>query len=214
MAITTTAVAVSTPSLPGGMTSDPKLLPVYDATNTVYLYDNTTQREASVESFWTELGLQGAWVTGATDDTYKEICSLTGSGNLFHVIPPAHTNTSDTIGFRITVDGTVYEVLKTQTWHNSDSDSGRVVMGTAVSNSTTARYTTASRYLADYAGGGQTTSVFRKQDANIHLIPPSEILNNGMPNLRFEESLIVETKATDVRAGTYGPRCGASYILD
>ena len=215
MAITTTAVAASGGGgLPGGMTTNPNHLPVYDASNNIGLYDDATQLLANVASFWTEIGYVGAYVTGATDDTYKEICSLAGSGNLFHVIPPAHTNTSDTIGFRITVDGTVYEILKAQTWYLASHSSRRIVMGASVSGQLTSKYTTSTNYLNDFAGGGQSTSVFNKHNGSIKLVPPSEIMNNGMPCLRFEESLIVEAKVTDVLTTTYSDYCGATYILD
>ena len=215
MAITTTAVAASGGGLPGGMTTNPNHLPVYDGSNSTRLYDNNFSRLPDEVSFWAEVGKVGAYVTGATDDTYKEICSLTGGGNLFHVIPPAITNTSDTVGFKIIVDGTEYEILKTQTWYDSSNVNRRIVMGNCISNETYSRYTTSAAYLYDFAGAGQTTAVFNKHDCSISLHPPSEIINNGMPCLRFEESLIVEAKVTDVyTAAPYGDYCGATYILD
>lgn len=210
MAITTTAVAVSGGggSLPGGMTKDPKHLPAFQGQ--VRLYDSTTQHAPNAPNFWAELGRGGAYVTGAVDDTYKEICSLTGSGSLFHVVPPAHTNNTDTVSFKITVDGVEHEIVKSETWGTSNNAIFRVTLGICEgyydyqSGDYTPRY--------DFADTEQYTTFVKA--INHTMMPPTTIINKGGVFVRFEESLIVEVKVTDVDADTYSDYCGAAYILD
>ena len=202
-------------SLGGGMTKDPRHLPVYNAP-TVQVFDNTTYIAASAVGFWNEVALVGAFATGSTDDAYKEVVNITGSGVLFHVISQAMTNTTDDVTFRITVDGTEYVIAKTQTWSSAGSDAHRVVMGCCVDFATIAKYTTNPAYLYDFAGALDSVAAFSKNTGlSTTMIPPSEIMNNSMPCLRFDESLVVEVKVADVYvAGTYGAYAGATYILD
>ena len=215
MAIVSNKPPVAASSLPGGMTKDPRHLPCYDGTGTLLVYDNTGQAGSQAATFWTELDLIGAFATGSTDDTYKEVCNITGSGVLFHVVSQAITNTTDDVTFRITVDGTEYVIAKTQTWVFGGNDAYRVLLGCGVDGNTIgAKYTTTSGYLHDFAGRS-STSAFSKNSGVITLIPPSEIMNNSMPCVRFDASLIVEVKVTDVYvADTYGAYAGATYILD
>lgn len=201
-------------SLPGGMTKDPRLLPCYEGTASTGLYDNTTLMFADVVGFWEEFARVGAVATTSTDDTYTEICDITGSGVLFHVVSQTPTNTTDDVTFRITVDGVEYVIAKTQTWASVASDQRRIVLGCATDAAMDSKYTVSTQHFRDFAGDGQSTQVFRKNGRSIRIIPPSEIMNNSMPCLRFEESLKVEVKVTDVFAGTYSHRCGATYILD
>jgi hypothetical protein len=199
-------------SLPGGMTKDPRLLPCYDGTSGTNIYDGTVSQASSVLAFWTELDLIGAVATGSTDDTYKEICNITGSGVLFHVISQGITNTTDDVTFRITVDGTEYVIAKTQTWAAAGTHTSRVVLGCSAPDTLITKYSATTVFLHDFAGAS-SAQAYAKGTAN--LVPPSEIINNGMPCLRFDESLIVEVKTTDVpTAFDYGAYCGATYILD
>jgi hypothetical protein len=190
--------------------TDPRKIPVYDLTgNGASVYEGTTTRAANTAEFWSEIDVVGAFATGATDDTYKEVCNLSGSGYLFHVIAPSPTNNTDTVSFRITVDGTVYTISKSRTWSTLSDDRDRVILGMCSAGGT---YTTAAEYLK-YFGNPQSGVVFRT--GTEFLVPPHMIVELNMPRLRFESSLVVETKVTDVYVGgTYGAHCGATYVLD
>jgi hypothetical protein len=202
-------------SLPGGMTKDPRLLPCFDGTSSTSLYDSTSAQAASASGFWTELNLVGASATSSTDDTYTAVCDITGSGVLFHVVSQAITNTSDTVTFRITVDGAEYVIDKTQTWTFADQPQRRIVLGCCQATSTATKYTSGSVYFQDFAGDLASTQAFSKVGGVIYLTPPSEIMTSSLPCVRFEESLKVEVKVTDVSAvGTTPQYCGATYILD
>ena len=218
MAIVSNKKPVAASSLPGGMTKDPRLLPVYEvdgAGTGLSLYDGGIAYGAGVAGFWTELALMGAQATGSTSDTYKEVCNITGSGILFHVVAQSAANTTDDTTFRITVDGTEYVIAKTQTLTTAASQSNRLCMGACVDASKTALYTTAAVWLQTFSGSAASTDVFKLGSGQIYMVPPSHIINNGMPCLRFDESLVVEVKVTNVYGtGTYPAYCGATYILD
>jgi hypothetical protein len=61
-------------SVSGWPLTDPRVLPCYDATFTLNVYDNLTGLNANAAGFWTEIGLIGAVSSSATDDTYSTIC--------------------------------------------------------------------------------------------------------------------------------------------
>jgi hypothetical protein len=201
-------------SLPGGMTKDPKLLPVFDGTSQTIVYNASISATASSADFWTEIDLIGAYATGSTDNTFKEICDITGSGLLFHVISQAPTNATDDVAFRITVDGVEHTITKTQTLDGASNDQRRVILGACANTGYGSAFTANNAIFYDYAGG-QSDTIFLRNTAQVVLMPPAFIWLNGWPSLRFEQSLKVEAKVGDVyTAGTYGAYCGATYILD
>ncbi|RAL95612.1 hypothetical protein [Agrobacterium sp. MS2] len=209
-------------SLPGGMTKDPRLLPCYDATGVLELRQANTGAQCTVASlqFWDSIGWHGAFAASSTDDTYNTVCDITGSGFLFQVISQAITNVTDDVTFRITVDGTEYVIAKTQTWASAVSDNGRrVVLGAcgSVANFYDAANGTWLRGFPSNASSASIQS-FRSfgSGAAAHLLAPESIVTHGLgPYVRFDASLKVEVKVTDVyTVQTYGGRCGATYILD
>lgn len=204
-------------SLPGGMTKDPRLLPVYDATggNSLYVTSTNVSTSSANIDFWNQLALIGAVASDAVSNVYKTLCNITGSGILFHVISPAIANTSDDISFKITVDGTVYEIIKTNTWNGAGNATTRAVLGaSAAGQSRESLWSTNAVMLNDFAGSAPSVQAFRKATPAVTLIPPSNILTFGWPCIRFEQSLKVETKVTNVAALTNAGYCGATYILD
>jgi hypothetical protein len=204
-------------SLPGGMTKDPRLMPFFqpsgDGTGSV-LYDAGAALSPNALSYWQEVAKRGAYATGVADDTYKEICDITGSGILFHVIAPAYTNSTDDVTFKITVDGVEYIIVKTTELRTAGSERSRLVLGACVSNGRASQYTSANAFVYEYAGIALSNDLFTCDTGQMLLLPPDQIRTNGLPMLRFEESLKVEVKVTDVHTGTYSGYCGATYILD
>lgn len=210
----------SSSGLPGGMTKDPRLLPCFDCTYQMELkFQTTAQYLATSATFWTAIDAVGAFATTSADNTYTTICDLTGAGVLFHVISQEITNTTDDVTFRITVDGIEYVIAKTQTWQVAPSSyGGRVGLGLFSSNA--AVFDTSGTWFRGFPSGVDWTQAFTNfggsgSGATGHPISPETIMRNGWSCVRFEKSLKVEVKVTDVNvASTYGQRCGATYILD
>ena len=209
-------------SLPGGMTRDPRLLPCFDATDILEIKQSSSSTQYTVSSiaFWDSIGWHGAFAASSVDNTYKTVCDITGSGFLFHVISPAITNTTDDVMFRITVDGTEYVIAKTQTWNKSGNANGsRVVLGAC--GYTGSFYSSSDGiWIRGWPAASSTAAIqsFRAlgSGAFAHLLAPENIVTHGYgPYVRFDASLKVEVKVTDVyTVQTYGDRCGATYILD
>ncbi|WP_312222562.1 hypothetical protein [Rhizobium rhizoryzae] len=204
-------------SLPGGMTKDPRLLPVYDATGGVNVYVGTTSTSMNTVNldFWNQVALIGAVSSTATSNVYTTLCNITGAGILFHVISPAIANVTDDVFFKITVDGTVYEIIKTNTWGIANATTSRVVFGSASSGSVASSlWATAAAMVTDYAGSAQSVQAFRKATSSVFLNPPSHIMTFGWPCLRFEQSLKVEVKVSNIASAGNSAYCAATYILD
>lgn len=205
-------------SLPGGMTKDPRFLPMVDGTNVLFAASTSgAGNTPDSATFWggTILGFAsiGAVLSTANDNTYGTICDLTGRGYLFHVIPPLHAAATDTISFRITVDGTEYLIEKTGQLY-STSQAGRLVLGCASPlGGGESSFFTGQNIAGFGQDNGSTIGSFRFS-GNAMLFQPWRILMEGRPCVYFEESLKVETKVSALGAsGTYCQYSAATYKL-
>ena len=204
-------------SLPGGMTKDPRFLPMVDGTGGIAVSNNTYN--ASAENFWTaskdSVSQIGAVLTAATANTYGTICDLTGRGYLFHVIPALHAATTSTVSFRITVDGVEYVIEKVGGMDSTNAG-GRLALGCAVVQNTASAvnfYTEIGNHLTYFGQNSSTVGSFRTS-GQAFLIQPWRIIMEGMPCVFFEESLKVETKVSALASpSTYSQYSAATYKL-
>ncbi|PZP67908.1 MAG: hypothetical protein DI604_20195 [Delftia acidovorans] len=196
-------------SLPGGMTKDPRLLPLFDSTNSVSVLISGTATNPDVNGFWDGIASRGAVANTATDNNFTTIVNITsGRGLLFNVIPPRHTNLNDVVTFRLTVDGEVYSITRSGPWAISNQY-GRVILGQLLDqNSDPLSSSPTNPFLQSPA----STTYFNTGSAGT-LPKPPYMMALGMPMLLFEESLKVEVMCSDVFPTLNGPKSGVVYTL-
>lgn len=205
--------------LPGGMTKDPTLLGVYDATNTIYSYPvgSGSLITSSAAAFWSStggaFGQVAAVSTSATANVYGTVCNITGKGALLNVLSPLISATTDTVSFRITVDDIVSEIIRIGSW-KSFSPGGRVVMGPLFMGAN-AEFTSVGEQHANYAesAAAYPKDRIRSSSTNPTLLQPWKALREGVPMTYFEKNLKVETKVSALGVDTYAQYSGASYVL-
>lgn len=205
-------------SLPGGMTKDPRFLPMVDATGVLGADNVGSSVNANNAAFWSggttsSMANIGAVRTTATAGTYGTICDITGRGYLFHVLPPLQASTLSTISFRITVDGVEYVIEKVGELI-SNNNTGRLLLGACVlSPSYSSFYTGNGSDLLNFGQSISTVGSFRAANG-AWMYQPWRILMEGMPCVFFEESLKVETKVSTLNASdTYSQYSAATYKL-
>jgi len=159
-----------------------------------------------------------AWADTAThvdttdDDDYKGVTDYTGSGVLTNIILPGVTALGDVVTAKVTVDGAEYEIAFTA----EDDAKDRFCSGKVMQHS-------------DYGSRGESSTVWG--DSGIvsgiacrhtrttltqgysALCTPSNTLS-GAPCLRFETSLVVEMKCSDVCDTDERDRCAVVYFID
>ncbi|MFZ2309593.1 MAG: hypothetical protein WAW73_19645 [Rhodoferax sp.] len=174
---------------------------------------------SDVAGFFTAIDKRGATASIAGADTWVTLCDLTAAGFLFHVISPTHTGTH-TPSIRITRDG----VETTITPSAVQTAYYRMVIGT-LTNYLTVVGNTAASVAGDIIGpntsndpgftGARTGGVVQAATTVLFGIPsPEAILSMGWPALRFETSLKVEVKCSNLSATAADKQAGAIYRLD
>ena len=189
---------------------DPRVLPLsHSQYGAGQSYRTSSLSLAGTSAFWFTLTESGARTTVDAADTFYTICDITGRGFLLNLVSTAWYNT-ETVTFRITVDGVVYTIAKTCT--ESASDGYRLIMGGFVV--TPWNTTVVNGNLGTSNQGAMTpavTGVLKIKEYTI--IHPALAFQEGFPSVRFDYGLKVESKSSVLQATSWPRNTGALYIL-
>lgn len=179
----------------------------------------TTQQLSDAASFFTTIATRGASASITVADTYVTLCDLTGAGFMVNAISPTHT-ASFTPTIRITVDGIAYTIAPSA----AQTAYYRFVLGTLTNYLSIVSVSTAavagdiiSPNSAQDSGfaGSRTGGVVQASTNGVLGVPsPDAALSYGFPVLRFESSLKVEVKCSDLSGTAADKQCGVTYRLD
>lgn len=197
----------------GKWITNPKHLPIFLAENTYVLIKtaNTSSQPATAGPFFDNMAFVGAQAAVTVADTYVTVADLTGAGFMFNCVSPcgdvAHTPT-----IKLTVDGVVHTFAPSA---NTVATS-RLYLGPLTSGIDTA----ASG--ADMGPNGSTDYGFNVVSIGgienvkygVGIPVPTRILAAGWPCLRFETSLKVEMKCSDLSADAQKVKCAVTYRMD
>ena len=174
---------------------------------------NSTTANSSVAGFFTAVALRGAQTSITVADTYVTVANITGSGFLVNCVSPTHTATF-TPTIRITVDGVAYTIAPSA----AQPIAHRMLLGphtVAPSVSTNESFSPNGGsdngfWTAQTGGLVQVTS----SQVDVALQTPEAAMAYGLPMLRFEQSILVEMKASLLSGTAVDKQCCASYVLD
>ena len=173
---------------------------------TIPYLDNYTSvtRASTTADFWTGgVAVQGVQLdTDFAADTYKDLLDISsGAGLVTHIIGPTPA-AGDTTTFRVTVDGTAYEISVVVTLASTRAILSPSSFNTDWATNDTRRYT-----------------AMLQEESNTQQVVPSNLWNinslvaMGCPLLEYTTSLKVEVKNSAAVTGTGSQerRCGMMY---
>lgn len=171
----------------------------------------------STAAFWTALDLQGAFSSVATNDVYATAVDITGSsGVVCCVIGSASGDAADNGFIRVTVDGTVREFSTTRAVGQRRLILGHYSNQTPATSSVTAN-TTHIQDMFDSPGFNVEDGFLvasESSQGNAYIQPVQQARNNGSILLRFNSSLKVEAKESNVQANAENNKFGVVYAID
>ena len=164
--------------------------------------------ELNAAAGWAVLASAGATAQVSVDDTFTTILDIvSGAGVVTNFILPGVNASGNIVTLKITLDGVVFTVAFTAS-NAADRFASGMFEDISVSN-----------YASGFATWGtlpQTSLATRLIDSShtvYGLVTPSNSLALSR-NLRFESSLKVEMKCSDVSTLTFRDYCAVIYILD
>lgn len=157
-------------------------------------------------SFWTDrmahFGAVG-FITAA--DTWVTICDVTGGGFLLNAIAPRPASGSAIETIEITVDDVV------TTFSFNTTGAYRLCVG-----SFSDYITTSSSSSSDYSRYPSSTGDVDglRYLNNVYVKDPHYLAMEGVPMIRFDQSMSIRMKCSVYQTTNYSHYCGASYFLD
>jgi hypothetical protein len=170
---------------------------------------NITAGTASTAStFWTNVGINGVAVnTDFSAGVWKNIVSITGSGEMASIIGPTIGTNAATLDVEVTIDNGTPQTI-TMTWPSA-TDLRTVVGGFDAGTS-----------MVFYRPGDSSLVLDSTkrwpQNGNFNIINTPTLKAYGFPRLRFETALLVRLRSS---VNVTGPanqerQSGAVYMLD
>lgn len=162
----------------------------------------TTSYSDSISSFFTSGANNGATANAVIANTYFTVCNITGGGVLTAVVSPnTSSNVNADIGIKITIDGTIFEVVK----NNNGLLGGRryrLVLGALTPQASTSSTTEGGVEPNGYYDNGFIDAAVNGVAATYQksICTPQNALAYGFPVLRFESALKVECKISLVES--------------
>jgi hypothetical protein len=176
--------------------------------------DDTNGGIAAVGAFVTAVNKSGAAIEISDANTWSTVCNLTGSGFLTAVIAPTTNLTASFIpSIRITVDGVEYEF----TTASAPAAYSRLVLGGIPALIPIANTTSASAGIGDYSDigfGGSNTHNGLFVSEYVYIPQPHRTIAAGFAACRFEQSLKVEAKCSELASAQPPRGAYAVYQLD
>lgn len=162
---------------------------------------------AGESNFWSEVDIEGAYITTNNGSSYIDIVNISGSGYLGWILSAfiANGNAAYTMTFRITIDGTSREIAVDET-----SNSRFLLVPTYEMLRLHHNNNTRGQGMFSF-GNDPDHMAF---DNGYLILPPTGALQ-ATRSIRFESSLRVEMKCTGTfYANTYDQNSGVAYVID
>ena len=213
------------PAATGGgdsaIVTDPSKLPAVSTwSNTLQTkYDNNPYA-SSTSQFWETIEHSGARAVMVSNNAYRTVVDLTGSGYFYYGVSPCGSGNS-IVTARFTVDGVVTEIPMTLNKYSATSN-GRALFGAYTAGTSNSASSTIVGW--NQAGGDYGYEINRTnfsplasenyQVKGIGLLRADFFNFPGAPKLRFETDFKLEFKIPVVNSASYGNFTGAVYKLD